>query len=541
MNDRGKAKEQLVNELVEMRQRIAELEASEAEHIQTEYALRESEERYRRIIETANEGIWILDTENNTILANNRMAEMLGCTVSEMAGKPLCAFMDEEWQSIADSYAECHRQDTRRQHGFKFCRKDGGELWTIVSTNPTFDREGRYTGTLRMITDITERKRTEEALRRHSLELALLYQASQMFTSTLDLSQVLVTILEEVRHLLDVAACSVWLIDPETDELVCRQATGPQSEQVRSWRLAPGEGIAGYVAHSGESLIVPDTRADRRHFTEVDRQIGLALRSILTVPLRVKSGVIGVLQAVDTDVGRFDRADLTLVESLATTAAIAIENAQLYEQAQRDAETKSRLLREVNHRVKNNLSAIVGLLYAAQRRAGVEERAIYQPMIQDLVSRVQGLATVHSLLSASEWAPLLLSKLAAQVIRSSLQTLPHGKCVSTKMTPSPVRVTPDQAHNLALLINELATNTVKHALQERDKAHITVHIKLDDDTILFEFRDDGPGYPEEVLELECYGVGFDLVQNVVHKNLCGELSLHNDHGALAVIRFKAKV
>ena len=540
MNNRGKTKKQLVNELVEMRRRIAELEASEAEHMQTEDALRESEERYRRIIEAASEGIWILDTENNTIFANNRMAEMLGCTMGEMAGQPLCAFMDEEWQAIADSYAEHHRQGIREQHGFKFRRRDDSELWTIVSTNPIFDREWRYIGTLRTITDITERKRAEEALRRHSLELALLYRASQAFTSTLDLSQVLVTVLGEVRHLLDVAACSVWLIDSKTDELVCQQATGPQSEQVLGWRLAPGEGIAGCVACSGESLIVPDTRADGRHFKDVDRQIGLEIRSILTVPLQVKSGVIGVLQVVDTEVGRFSKADPMLVESLATTAAIAIENAQLYEQAQRDAETKSMLLREVNHRVKNNLSAIVGLLYATQRRAGVEERAIYQSMIQDLVSRVQGLATVHSLLSASEWTPLLLSKLAAQVIRSSLQTLPHGKCVSAKVTPSPVQVTPDQAHNLALVINELATNTVKHALQERDKAHITVHIELDDGTVLFEFRDDGPGYPEEVLELGCYGVGFDLVQNVVHRSLCGELSLHNDHGALAVIRFKAK-
>ena len=499
MNNRGKTKKQLVNELVEMRRRIAELEASEAEHMQTEDALRESEERYRRIIEAASEGIWILDTENNTIFANNRMAEMLGCTMGEMAGQPLCAFMDEEWQAIADSYAEHHRQGIREQHGFKFRRRDDSELWTIVSTNPIFDREWRYIGTLRTITDITERKRAEEALRRHSLELALLYRASQAFTSTLDLSQVLVTVLGEVRHLLDVAACSVWLIDSKTDELVCQQATGPQSEQVLGWRLAPGEGIAGCVACSGESLIVPDTRADGRHFKDVDRQIGLEIRSILTVPLQVKSGVIGVLQVVDTEVGRFSKADPMLVESLATTAAIAIENAQLYEQAQRDAETKSMLLREVNHRVKNNLSAIVGLLYAERRYAETEEQAIYQSITQNLVSRVQGLATVHNLLSASEWAPLPLNELTTHIIRSSLQTLPRDKRVSVDVTPSPIRVTPDQAHNMALVINELATNTVKYGLPEHGTAHITVRIGRDGDKVLFEFRNDGPGYPEEIL------------------------------------------
>jgi len=102
-------------------------------------------------------------------------------------------------------------------------------------------------------------------------------------------------------------------------------------------------------------------------------------------------------------------------------------------------------------------------------------------------------------------------------------------------------VTPDQAHNLALVINELATNTIKHALQERDTAHITVRIALeDDDTVQFEFRDDGPGYPEDVLRLERYSVGFELIQNMVRQGLQGELSLRTDHGAVAVIRFQVQ-
>jgi two-component sensor histidine kinase len=133
-----------------------------------------------------------------------------------------------------------------------------------------------------------------------------------------------------------------------------------------------------------------------------------------------------------------------------------------------------------------------------------------------------------------------LSDLAGQVIRSSLQILPRHKGVSIDVTPSPVQVTPDQAHSLALVINELATNTVKHAMEERDRGHITVGITREDDTVRFEYRDDGPGYPEDVLRLERYSVGFDLIQNIVRKGLRGELSLHNDDGAVAVIRFKAQ-
>jgi GAF domain-containing protein len=129
--------------------------------------------------------------------------------------------------------------------------------------------------------ELAERKRAEETLRRRNRELALLNRASQAFTSTLDLDQVLVNVLEEIRRLLDVSASSVWLIDRETGELVCQQATGSQSETVRGWRLSPGQGLAGWVARTGESLIVPDTRANEHYFKGVDQQTGLPLRSVL--------------------------------------------------------------------------------------------------------------------------------------------------------------------------------------------------------------------------------------------------------------------
>jgi len=69
---------------------------------------------------------------------------------------------------------------------------------------------------------------------------------------------------------------------------------------------------------------------------------------------------------------------------------------------------------------------------------------------------------------------------------------------------------------------------------------VRVTTKIEGDGVQIEFRDDGPGYPEEVLRLERYNVGLDLVQNVVRKNLRGELSLYNDHGAVAAIKFKAE-
>ncbi|MDY6875178.1 MAG: response regulator [Chloroflexota bacterium] len=200
--------------------------------------------------------------------------------------------------------------------------------------------------------EILERKQAEEALQRRTRELGLLNRAGQTLVSSLDLDRVLITVLEEVRYLLDVALCSVWLTDLETAELVCRQAIGPQPDILCGWRLLLGEGFAGRVARDGKTLIVPDAWADERHFKGVDQQTGMPLRSILSVPLQVKQDVIGVLQVADVEVNRFKPTDLRLMEPLASTAAIAIEHARLYEQAQREITERRRAEEALQHRVE---------------------------------------------------------------------------------------------------------------------------------------------------------------------------------------------
>ena len=180
------------------------------------------------------------------------------------------------------------------------------------------------------------------ALRRRVTELeaggegGLLNRVARLWSSSLDLDQVLASVLEEVNRSLGVIASSVWLIDPQTAELVCRQTRGPGSGIVQGWRLEVGQGIAGWVARAGRGVIVADAQLDQRHFEGLDGQTGVRTRSVLTVPLRVKESVTGVIQVVDSAVGRFSPLDLSLLGSLASSAAFAIDNAMLYARAQHE-------------------------------------------------------------------------------------------------------------------------------------------------------------------------------------------------------------
>ena len=175
--------------------------------------------------------------------------------------------------------------------------------------------------------------RENEDLRQRNRELELISQAFLAINSCLELDRLLSTILEAIRNLFGVVGSSIWLIDPNSGEVVCRQAAGFQRNIVKGWRLMPGEGVAGWVSSRGESLILPDTREDLRHFTKVADKMKVELRSIVSVPMRVKGEIIGALQVVDKKVGRFEDTHATLLELLADASATAIENAQLLERA----------------------------------------------------------------------------------------------------------------------------------------------------------------------------------------------------------------
>jgi len=126
-----------------------------------EESLKRSEETYRQIVDTAREGVWVIDAGGRTSFVNARMAEILGYTVAEMAGTSLYDFMDDEGREEAERRFEQRREGISEQHDFRFKRQDGDDVWTIVSASPMYNADGTFAGALAMVTDISERKQQE--------------------------------------------------------------------------------------------------------------------------------------------------------------------------------------------------------------------------------------------------------------------------------------------------------------------------------------------------------------------------------------------
>lgn len=164
---------------------VAGLGRDITESKKAEEALRTSEEKYRRIVETSNEGILIVNENNELMFINKRLEEMFGYTSDETNGRKIQEFMHEE--DVADHKSKMKKRKTGIGETYerRFIRKDGTELITFISETSMMDEDGKFDGSFAMVTDITERKKAEESLKKSEAEYHELYTLMRLMSDTM--------------------------------------------------------------------------------------------------------------------------------------------------------------------------------------------------------------------------------------------------------------------------------------------------------------------------------------------------------------------
>ena len=216
--------------------------------------LRESEARLRRIIETAGEGVWLIDRDGKTTFANEQMARMLGCDLDEFLAGHLYDFMDEEGRALAAAYMERRREGIREQHDFRFRPKDDSTVWALLETAPIFDADGEFDGALAMVTDITERKQAEERLRASEERLRALFELSAEAIIVLDPRSIVVDVNRRFSDWLGFEAAEV--VDKKIADVPFAVAEEKAKTEAALRRRFRGEVVPPYeltlVTKSGE-------------------------------------------------------------------------------------------------------------------------------------------------------------------------------------------------------------------------------------------------------------------------------------------------
>lgn len=376
----------------------------------------------------------------------------------------------------------------------------GEQRWVWEQGAAVYSQDGAVTALEGFITDITDLKVAQEATRESELRFRSLFEASSIGTAIVGLDGRVLQANSALGRFLGCDAANLTGKSIADVSFPDDYATDAQLLEL----LLAGE--------------VPSYTIEKRYVT----QTGEVTWGLLTASLvRDLSGAPQFL------IGQ--------VQDINERKAVQAELEQLYQRTQLDTQEKSVLINEINHRVKNNLMAILGLLLAEQQFAQPEQRVLLEEHFENIARRIKGLIEVHRFLSESEWASPEISELVSHLIHAALDALSLTKQVSVQVVPSSIRVTPRQASNLTIVINELLANSLKHALINTAMLQVSVTMSAVNDMIHIEYRDNGDGYPVDVLRQEQQGVGLYLVRRIVERTLRGKLATFNDNGAVTQI------
>jgi PAS domain S-box-containing protein len=297
-----------------------------------EKALRQNEELLRRITDSTFDLVWETDRQKQIAYVSPSVHAMLGYEPEQLIGQPIDKYLHPDDAARGQRETQQALQEGRTGHclELRLQHADGRYLWIEASSQFVFDEQQQIAGAISIGRDITSRKRSEDALARHARSMRALYEISLEINTQPDVATLLSAIVQRACDLLGAKMGGLYLINEDDSSLVLVTSVPP--EHVGAV-LRNGEGLAGHVVQSGSPMFVADYSSwpDRTALFDT-----LHLGRRLGVPLKPRGNIIGVLTVEDAEPGLFSEEDVRLASLFADQAAIAIENRQLYEQAQRE-------------------------------------------------------------------------------------------------------------------------------------------------------------------------------------------------------------
>ncbi len=300
------------------------------ERKRAEDAVRGSEELSRGMLETAATGIYLLQ-DGRLQYVNRLFEEISGYRSDELVGTYSLEYVHpEDRESVRAKAIEVLKGQSSSPYEFRLIRKDLETVWVLDRlTSIQYKGKRSVLGTLM---DITERKRIETEVLDYTRQIETLFNIGTTVSQTLNLTELLDSVLERVLGVMEIEAGGIFLLDRQTDELVLKAYRGMSAEFVgKVERLMVDEGFTGQAALSKKPLIVEDVAADPRLTRMGAKEEGI--QSFAAVPIVAKDRILGVVGVGSYRSRKFPEREVKLLGTIANQIGMAVDNAQLYEQA----------------------------------------------------------------------------------------------------------------------------------------------------------------------------------------------------------------
>lgn len=380
------------------------------------------------------------------------------------------------------------------------------------------------------ITNAQMFQQADSQLHRKIRELTSLQQVSKRIAEQLRIDELLQLIADKAVELSHVSRADIFKLDANGTLHVAATHGAP------TYAAAVPDSIRAAV-RDGRPLAVLNAFKDSRFPELAETAAHDGYCSLYCTPLRVRGErPLGAISLYTNTEHYFDFEEVRLLAAFADAAAIAIENARLYDESQRALAVKSVMLQEMHHRVRNNMQTISALLTMQLRRMPPDSDAI--SALRDSVARIQAIAAVHNLLCREDIGITTVDAIVRQIVDHAVVSMTDPlHVVQFYVNGVSIPVASRKATVLAIALNELVMNALSHGLMTVG-GHVHIDMTCDDDVGMVVIRDDGPQRSQHLPPHKGSGMGQQMVRTLVESDLHGEFMFAiRDGWAEATVQF----
>ena len=504
------------------------------ERKEAEASLAEKEAQYRSIFEATLDGLIINELDGTIVEVNPAFCGMHGYTREELLGLHPTAFIHADDHYLFEEYLQTVQAGEAFQGRAIDLRKDGTYFHVEVHGTPFLYRGKRHV--LGVVRDITEQVQAEKILETRvtarTQELSALYDVTAVASASLDLEMVMERSLDRVLEVMGSQIGGIHLLDEATGVVNLATWRNIPAEIVAEIQTMPvGSGIAGRIIEQGAPLVVP-AMADDPDAAPAAKRI-LSQQVYAGAPMRAKGRAVGVLGIIGTEGRQFNAEEVALLASIADQIGVAVENARLYQQAERLAvvEERQRLARELHDSVTQSLYSCTLLTEAARRSAVAEDLNEVQGYLEAVGETTQQ-ALKEMRLLVHELRPLALAQEGlVGALQQRIDAVEGRAGIQARLlVEGEFSLEPAVEEALYGVGQEALNNALKHATADR----VTIRILASEDLVEMEIVDDGRGFDPGAVR-EGGGMGLTTMRERAEQ-VGGTLAIRSSPGEGATVQ-----
>jgi len=514
---------------------------------QIEHSVRESEERFTILVESIKDYAMImLDPEGYVVTWNSGAARFTGYSADEIIGEHIsCFYLSEDFaaKKPTEDLAEAKAKGSIEKNGWRL-RKDGTRFWADVILTAVYDDNGALRGFSEVTRDVTERRRIEEELRERNALILLLQKISAAANESFKIEESFQVTLELICRQMGWPLGHALTFSAEQEGLVSgiwheeSNAEGFAEFRRETDRLAwrSGEGLPGRVLDTGKPVWSTDFKKDLQPARAMAAQRA-GLRTGHAFPIFLGTEVVAVLEFFSAQDLPLGSAVLLFMTQVGYQLGQVVERQRIEEKMGASLKEKEVLLKEIHHRVKNNLQIITSLLRLQSE--GIQDANVLD-MFRESQSRVRSMALVHEYLYkspdlASIHFPEYVQSIVSSLFRS-YGVLPETIGLHLDIEEIPLDL--NTAIPTGLIMTELVANVLKHAFPAGAKGELWIQFHArGHDGYDFVVRDNGRGLSPDIQVESADSLGLRLVKTLVTQ-LRGTIAINRGNGTEFKITLK---